>query len=327
MGPKKNHLTLNQALSCTLTLFTLASCAGPESYQQKMARYTPKTLGKNQVPDIKTADIKFTETKTSGRTPASAPENPNRIGDETKTKESSSENMRESGPTNKKLYFLALYSEYETLKKYSPDFAGPSVNICPNFHTSLLQHNQNAVSSSSHSGIPKAKKFSYDSKKFSDEYYVAARPELLLPLSKEEVTPKVIDVIKSSNSSMNEFAINELVHKALDIHLAKTYSEIRELCEYGVSDNYYIYENLITHIKNNKFEAGSQNMNTLLKTTIFSNIALITSFDRAAESSSQGRSIASIGGESKKSAYTSEVMARLNVNWASQYFEFIKVSR
>lgn len=316
MNQKKTSQLALASITCSILL---SSCAGPESYQQKMARYEPKAISKNQVPDIKTADFKFItpaktaskESQKAARFPASAPENPN-LGDETK----------EIYQTNKKLYFLTLFSEYESLKNYSQEFAGPSVSICPNFHTSLLRHNDNIANGSK--TAPINKKFSYDSKRYGDEMYVASRPELLLPLSKDEVTPKVIDVIKSSHEPMTDFAINELVHKALDIHLAKTYSEIRELCEYGVSDNYYIYENLITHIKNNKFEAGNKNMNTLLKTTIFSNIALMTSLDK--HETSPGRSIASETNDTKKSSYVTEVIARLNVSWANQYFDYIKGS-
>jgi hypothetical protein len=313
MNQKKYTPLVLAGVTCTLLL---SSCAGPESYQQKMARYEPKAISKNQVPDIKTADFKFQATKNisgkASRFPASAPENPN-LDAETK----------ESNPTNKKLYFLTLYSEYESIKNYSQEFTGPTVSICPNFHTSLLRHNDKVANNPKKSPI--TKKFSYDATKFSDEMYVASRPELLLPLSKDEVTPKVIDVIKSSSQPMSDFAVNELVHKALDIHLAKTYSEIRELCEYGVSDNYYIYENLITHIKNNKFDADNKNMNTLLKTTIFSNIALMTSLDKHT-ASAPGRAIASIAGDEKKNSYATEVMARLNVTWANQYFDYIKSS-
>jgi hypothetical protein len=160
----------------------------------------------------------------------------------------------------------------------------------------------------------------------TDDIYVAIRPELLLPLTKNETSPKVIDIIRNSGHSMNDFAINELVHKALDIHLAKTYSEIQELCEYGSSDNYYIYENLITHIKNNNFDASTHNMNILLKTTIFSNIALITSLNKEQSAKAGGRAIASVPTENNKYAYSSEVMARLNVNWANQYFDYLKES-
>lgn len=311
---------MNQKKYILLPLAALfvSSCAGPESYQQKMARYEPKAISKNQVPEIKSTNFKFKAPENSlgmraARSPASPPENPN-LGIES----------QEVNPTNKKLYFLTLFSQYESLKNYSQEFVGPIVSICPNFHTGLLQHNEKAANNAK--TLPINKKFSYDATRYKDEMYVANRPELLLPLSKDGVTPKVIDVITSSKESMSDFAINELVHKALDIHLAKTYSEIRELCEYGVSDNYYIYENLITHIKNHKFEADNKNMNTLLKTTLFSNIALMTSLSKG-HTPTQGRSIASVSTVHQKNAYASEVMARLNVVWANEYFDYLMESK
>lgn len=315
MQQKKITTALVSAFSAALLL---SSCAGPESYQQKMARYTPKNEGKNQVPEIKTLDFKFAQTgmkNSAGRGPASAA--PAESAEPLKTTVE-----LENNPTNKKLYFLSLYTQYETLKNYSTEFVGPAVSICPNFHTSLLRHREKAPEKTA--ATVGVKKFSYDSARFQDESYVAGNPELLLPLSKEETTPRVIDVIRGSKGNVTEFAVNELVHKALDIHLSKTYSEIRELCEYGVSDNYYIYENLITHIKNNKFEADSANMNTLLKTTVFSNQALMASLEKQNNArKTAGRSIASVNTESKNGPYVGEIMARLNVGWAGQYFDFI----
>ncbi len=306
---------LNKKYSLMLSIsLVVASCAGPESYQEKMARYTPKNTLPNQVPEILSSDFKFVssaKTQNATRGPASAPVEPSL--------------KEESNPTNKKLYFLSLYTQYEELKNFSNHFEGPSVNICPNFHTSLLRHNEGkAVKSYS----KLEKKFTYDTAKLSNDMYVASFPELLLPVSKEETTPKVIDVIRSKSEKINEYAINELVYKAIDIHLAKTYSEINQLCEYGVSDNYYIYENLITHIKNNKFEAGNINMNILLKTTIFSNLALMTSFDKHNDMKKNGRSIASINTNEKatKPIYVSEMMKRLNISWANQYYDYIKTS-
>ena len=166
------------------------------------------------------------------------------------------------------------------------------------------------------------KKFTYDAARLSDPDYIAKRPELSLPLAKDEVTPKVVDIFRSDKSDMNDFKMNELVHKALDIHLAKTYSEIRELCEFGVSDNYYIYENLITHIKNSSFPPAEKSMDTLLKTTIFSNMALVTSIDKI--QATPMRSIASVEAKSKDASYSNEVMTRLNVEWAKEYFESLK---
>ena len=314
----KQNKKIKILVSSSLSLVLLNSCAGPESYQDKMARYNPQNSGKNLVPEIKISKFEFkkgTPSEFKGRMPSSVQADKN---------QSNLEDNKEVNPTNKKLYFLSLYSEYESMKKYALSYEAPSVSICPNFHTSLVRHNE-AHANESEKMLKVIKKFSYDSSKFNDELYVSSHPELQLPLSKEDVNPRVIDLLRSKNNEMNEFATNELVHKALDIHLAKTYSEIRELCEYGVSDNYYIYENLITHIKSKPFTADNANMNILLKTTIFSNIALESSLQKHLNSTS-GRTIASITNDDKKSPYTTEVMTRLNVSWAKQYFDFIKES-
>lgn len=299
-----------------LSLAVLASCAGPESYDQKMSRYTPKTLAKNQVPEIKSEGFSFKTKSTGSRAPASA---------EVK-KSVDSKTPQEPGMdlnyTNKKLYFLTMYGQYESLKKYSAQFDAPVINICPNFHTSLLQHNERRPAG--FTGMVKNisnKKFTYDKAKLMDESYVSLRPELSLPLAQDSLTPRVIDVMRGEKE-ITEAKMDELVHTALDIHLAKTYGEIRELCEYGVSDNYYIYENLITHIKNSEFKPVESNMNTLLKTTVFSNIALVTSLGKV--NAMPMRSIASVGEKENTSAYANELMARLNVEWAKEYFDHLK---
>jgi hypothetical protein len=157
----------------------------------------------------------------------------------------------------------------------------------------------------------------------SDEKYVSSHPELYLPVSKEGTTPRVIDVINSMKDGATDSAITEVMQNAINIHLSKTYTELRELCDFGSSNNYYIYENLTTHVKNNKFSATTDNMNILLKTTIFSNRALLTSLSKD-KPIQIGRSIAS---EKRPFPYSDEVIARLNVPWANDYFKFIKETK
>ena len=301
----------------TLTLAAaISSCAGPDSYQSKSYKETPRTFGVNQVPNIETSGFEFT--KKSTRTPASVMplDMPSAVEDNLGS---------DAAISNKKLYFLTLFGQYENMKKYSAQFAAPTVNVCPHFHNSLLEHNgKKTPSFAGHVGAKSLKKFSYDLAKLSDPKYIATHPELSLPLAKDEVTPKVIDIFRSQASTINDSKMDELVHTAIDIHLSKTYAEIRELCEFGVSDNYYIYENMITHIKNSNFSPAEKNMNTLLKTTVFSNIALVTALDKIQVTPM--RSIASV--ENKSAIpYTSELMTRFNVEWAQEYYNYLKNSK
>lgn len=307
----------NTCVLLTLTISTLSSCAGPENYTSKMSRYTPKQYGINQVPEITSSGFEFSSK--NSRFPASNEE-----------KATSIENTPNDEATlsNKKLYFLTLFGQYESMKKYGSSFDAPAVNICPQFHTSLIEHNGRKSAGLSGKIAPKStKKFFYDTTKFSDPAYVALHPELSLPLSKNEVTPKVIDIFRSQDKTLTESQMNEITHDAIDIHLAKTYTEINELCEHGVSDNYYIYENLITHIKNSSFRPVEKNMNTLLKTTIFSNTALIVALEKIP--STPMRSIASVVEQKKDNAnqYSKEVITRLNVEWVKEYFDYLRTSK
>ena len=308
----------NTFLISSACLLTLISCAGTESYQAKMMRYKPQTIGNNSVPEISTSGFQLSTIAPTGRMPASAS---NKSTDENQTNE-------ELNLSNKKLYFLSLYGQYETLNKYTGTFKAPKVNICPSFHTSLLEHNdKKGTNVEVNESKNLSRTYTYDMNKLNDPQYVASNPELLLPVVKDEVNPKVIDKFRSEGKSLSPFKMNEIVQSALDIHLTKTYSEIRQLCEFGVSDNYYIYENLITHIKSNSFLPAEKNLNTLLKTTLFSNLAIVTSIQK--NQKEVGRSIASVesNNSKKKSPYSSEVMTRLNVEWAQEYFEYIGKTR
>ena len=153
----------------------------------------------------------------------------------------------------------------------------------------------------------------------NNEEYVAKHPELYLPMTKEANLPRVVDMIKS-RPNISESEVNEFFLQAINIHLTKTYYEISELCEYGSSDNYFIYENLITHIKNSNFTANTQNMSILLKTTVFSNLALINSLQKQKEK--VGRSIATSSNEG--SIYSTDLMNKMNVNWANEYYKSLR---
>ena len=48
----KQNKKIKILVSSSLSLVLLNSCAGPESYQDKMARYNPQNSGKNLVPEI-----------------------------------------------------------------------------------------------------------------------------------------------------------------------------------------------------------------------------------------------------------------------------------
>lgn len=287
-------------LFSTLISTTLISaCSTGESIQSKMSRYQANNAKSNYVPEIKVASMTF-KSVNKNRAPASMDAN-------------ASKNLpTDPSLTNKRLYFLTLVDQYETLKKYADQYEAPKVSMCPNFHTGLLNHYEKYSNNTKKLSMP----FRYDIAAIQSEEYVERHPEFFLPVTKESNLPRVIDIIKSKKIT-DSSDVSDLVKKAVDIHLTKTYHEIAELCEYGTSDNYFIYENLVTFIKSSEFNPSKENMNILLKTSLFSNMAILSSLENQKEKI--GRTIAST--EKKSGHYTDELMSKMNVEWSNEYFK------
>lgn len=286
-----------------ISLITVASitssCSSgfrPESIDDKMNRYQAKDIGQNIVPDSFVNHDLLIENISRG--PASV----------------SSQKKKNNLPyNNKKLYFLTLLDQYNYLKTFSKSEKNPTLEICPKFHSLLIRHGEE------HSVNNYNKKnwtvTSYDQTKFSDEKYLATHPELTLPVSKGNTRPAVVDLLKQAATEQEG---QKIVYGAFDLHLSKTYSEIKELCEYGNSNNYYTFENLNTLVKKNAFTKNSKNLNTLLRTTLFSNMALKSSLNKNS-TKTPSRGIASENPSFIK--LESEVVERLGVHWSNDYFK------
>ncbi len=277
----------NQVLILAGAATLLASCSSyhrMESVDDKMSRYHSKRETANPVPQVATVDTKFS----ASRGPAAYDMKP------------------KTNYTNKQIYFMTLYSQYEELGKYSAAMT-PQIKSCPGNHTAWLNYKNKFKKPNTSKKLTVM--FDKDSGNWNEDY-LALYPELSLPVSIDAPTPTVADMIKGGEHVNPK---NVLSH-ALDIHLAKTYKELKQLCEYGMSDNYYAFENLISDVKKDKrFTASTENMKLLLKTTLFTNMSLIKSF----EGKKKGRSIAS----HKEDTLSEEVMIRLKAPWAKDYFK------
>lgn len=276
-------------------ILIFAACAGHETYEEKMSRYSPKHVqGNNSVPKITLKEFQFKKSE----------------GKHSNTKSVS----EESTLSNKKLYFITLFNQYESLKKIAPESDAPSFNICPNFHNALIDYKKKPHNFSEYEN-----KFSYTPEKFNNLKYVSTHPEFFLPISEDENSKNILAIFSKEKNITDEM-MDQTLKNALGVHLKKMHSELHELCENGTSDNYYIYENLITHIKNNEFKPLPQNMNALLKTTVFYNMALLTSLlNRKPPTPSRG--IASLAPKNPAPLDSSELLERLNVSWASEYYQ------
>ena len=61
------------------------------------------------------------------------------------------------------------------------------------------------------------------------------------------------------------------------MHLDRTKKEIYELCETGSSANYFIYENLNSLTSSTPMNPKKENLETILKVSIFANDFLLSS--------------------------------------------------
>ncbi|ATH08289.1 hypothetical protein BIY24_10120 [Halobacteriovorax marinus] len=299
----KNNLTTILFLG-TFSL-AMSSCSSgysykkPESFEEKISRYEARSLNTNLVPEVQVSKS-FKHTSRKSRGPASV-------------STSSSEDKGYNQYNNKRLYFLTLYSQYQQIKPLaSNESVAIELNHCPSFHTSFLSYNESSPKSTS----ARDYKMPFKSmESLRDADYMTRYPEFFLPVSRSSTRPRVIDMAIKDNLSASK--TKELVKSAINIHVAKTYSELTELCETGSSSNYYIYENLMTHIKTrDKISADQIGLKTLFKTTLFSNMALTTSIKRNQRQKSRG--IASVGSQH---GLDQEVIKRLEVPWVESYLQ------
>ena len=281
---------MRQIFPAIITLSVLGACSQhpyhPESIGEKMSRFQSKELKVNVVPKIQVlSDFKVTS---ESRTPAST------------------EIQAGKNYSNKKLYFLTMYAQYNDLKKYGSEAKAPDIKHCPNFHNSFLDAPQGVKGTKKYQ-VPK----NFD--QLDESTLVSFYPEFSLPVQKTDVEPRVIDLVKQNQLSKEETEM--LVTKAIDNHLQKTYSELESLCDTGSSSNYYLYENLISYVHSQgRIDKKSTGLHTLFKTTLFSNRLLLTSLKDGQKSF---RSPASV--ETSK-AYNNEVAKRVGVKWLGQYF-------
>ena len=211
---------------------------------------------------------------------------------------------------NKNLYFLTLYSQYDSFKKLS-GVQSNDVMICPSFH-SLLLTNKKMIEQMS--APYRNLSLQLNTPKGDPALY----PEYSLKL--DNSSPPLWDLLKENKAQ----AKNELLSRAIDQHVKNLSSELQELCEFGQSDNYFIFENLISHLKENEdFSTSDAATDALFKTTVFSNMAILKGLAMQARNRSRG--IASH--QDNTNGFEKEIMYRLDASWMNQYFAEIKNRR
>jgi hypothetical protein len=272
-----------------ISIQLLNSCASglqrPESIAEKMKRYKSKIGQVNAVPEIPLVQEQWVQ---SSRAPAS-------IGPL-----ASSQKVNYS---NKKMYFFTLWLQYKTLKKFTKQDNAPQINSCPKFHTSMVGEQWESQM--------KAGDFNKIKWKNLQQQDISYFPEVHLPTTRNHTLPTVKDSFKDVKFN-DEY--QKTVDTAFENHLAKMFVELKELCEHGSSYNYYAFENLLTHTKQHTLMANNENMDRLLKTSIFSNHLIIESLRKK-------------NSQDKYDMMIREINNRIGGQWVNAYFDYYREKR
>lgn len=238
--------------------FTITSCSTyrpPEAFEAKMNRFEGTSEVANIVPKIYPQPLLLQERSPASITPYG-------------------KNIKPVNISDKKLYFTGLYSQYKQLRDFGSSTT-PIINSCPHFHSVIVEDKEKKNHFSFI--IPKGAEF----EKLSNLYKEAKNnpglyPELHLPTDKNNSYNTVFSNIK------NDQKIDQIPYQiqlAINIHLEKTFGELKELCETGSSTNFYIYENLTNYQKMKNMKKNENTLISFLKTTLVANLAILTSLE------------------------------------------------
>jgi len=275
-----------------ITTIYAISCANyrPESFEDKMGRFSAKDSNPNIVPHL---TLPFNAQKT--RQPASVQNQTNK-----------KKNVSTDGEfSNKKLYFLELFNQYYQMAGMTPSTM-PEIKSCPHFHSGILEQFGTYPVVKKDLGILSKNELSKPENQQVRDFLAQ------LPVHSDGPQPTVSEELKK-NPKADSYTTQV---KAIDVHVTKLHNEISELCQSGTSDNYYIFENLVTYIQSNKIEATEKGLAILLRTTVFSNSIILGQFKKVAEKGSSRMPASSI-----TNRYTPQVLKRLDSEWAINFLE------
>jgi hypothetical protein len=167
---------------------------------------------------------------------------------------------------SRELYFYNLYAQYRffkmTLKVEKDD-----LKVCPQFHHSMMT--QQPLLSRPILPVDLSLK-NLDELKQNPNMIVLF-PEMALPVEHDDHKTIVFDKIMGGA----EYAT--AVHSGLMVQYEKTVTELKVICDRGVSDNFYVFTNFINFIKSNpEYIDRPDSLKALLKMPVFSNHYLIS---------------------------------------------------
>jgi hypothetical protein len=275
-------------VSLFIIMTSLISSCGtyhpPEALSDKMSRYKPSKINPNPVPTLALWE--------------------SRLGSIKKLRAKKKPVSHYQKLSNKKLYFSALYHQYNELRSYLPEQdKTPILSHCPRHHNTYLKIKTDTV---------QQKKLNM-AKRYSSITVDTKYPELTLPLGKQTLKDKIVGTATLTQKK-------RYVESAISDHVKRVHAELVEVCDSGSSENYFNFENVVTHAERHRrdFQQDKKkSMSSLLRTTLFYNKALLRGLNSAAY---RGRFPASTNNKEEDASF-SAVADKLDTSWSFDYFD------
>jgi hypothetical protein len=174
---------------------------------------------------------------------------------------------------NKDVYFKNLWGQSKTLANF---MGKEHINSCPAFHQTVLTQD-----------VSVQKLYENDSGKAQDP--------VLYPF-----------IVLENDSSSN-------AHDYLSSHYDEVLAEVKELCNTGVSENYFVFENTIRYFSKTHQKRKVKNLlNSYLKMPVFANLYLLDALKNP-------RTILSNNER--------DILRKLNIKWFESYLYKLRQRR
>ncbi|MCO4752942.1 MAG: hypothetical protein KC478_00600 [Bacteriovoracaceae bacterium] len=201
--------------------------------------------------------------------------------------------MEENELTNKEAYFLGMWRQKIKMEKVL-GLTQKSKNYCPAFHNHLLKYEKELGATSQRYSLGK------DWMKLASKEHVVANPVLALPVdSKRDLFTFIHE---------ESFVDTDTVKEAFENYYKITKNELKELCETGASEGYFVFANYAKYYStDNSFNRSEQALQALLKVTPVTNFYLLDSIK--------------VGGVSGPDYFESQMLKKLKAGWFGHYVD------
>lgn len=275
-----------------------------ESFSSKIDRFNPTTRGETFSIKLESFPSKKFVSENSQNALLKNKNGATRDLASVNDSSSSETTSNESMLSNKRLYFITLYSQYLELQRFQSTKL-QEIKICPNFHGVLVDFRSdypiNSFSNLSLNYSITDQELGLIKENFSQ--FITNHPELILAISNEMNAPRIIDKLTTiSADKLRAEVVRSYLNHAIVSYTEKLKNELIFLCNNGHSESYYNFENLVS-IKFSPENAGNFNVINYFKTPVVFNHFLIEALKQhgVTQTTTASRDLASVN-----SPYTSK---------------------